>query len=511
MIAALIGMKLAVFRHGLTGRRMSTLLLGALLGIAAAGFTMSVAADSSASPELLSFMFAVWTVGWVLGPVLGGGGEDPLKIGYFAMVPISPRRLAAGLLVGSLAGIGPLLLLAAFSALVARATFLGPAAVVTAVAAVPLQTAFVVLLAKVLIAALGAAMRSRRGRYAGITLVLALGASGLTARSAYRSILSELRSDTGGLPAALWWLPPGWGVSAITSAPERPLIAVALIAALLGLCLALLQLWAALIRLPPTSGTASAGRSKSLPSRFVRWALDVLPATPVNAVLGKELHTWLRSSTRAMAVLVPLVAGTVTALLLVGSGSSGLAICAPALALAAACLIGGNLYGFDGTAGWLELVTPGAERPDVRGRQLAWLAVITPPLAVLATVLLVVTTPDRLGWAVAAALPAMLGTGSGVVVAVSILAANPVSNPREDNPLAGRDNPGLAGLVFPLGGVAVLLVTAAPAAAIAYAGLPWLGVLVAVLTGIAGAWCCGRSAIRMLVSRGPELLAQLSG
>lgn len=45
-----------------------------------------------------------------------------------------------------------------------------------------------------------------------------------------------------------------------------------------------------------------------------------------------------------------------------------------------------NLYGFDGSALWLTLVTPGAERIDVRGRQLAWLIAIG-PVAILTTII----------------------------------------------------------------------------------------------------------------------------
>lgn len=62
----------------------------------------------------------------------------------------------------------------------------------------------------------------------------------------------------------------------------------------------------------------------------------------------------------------------------------------------------GHMYGFDGSALWLTLTTPGAERVDVRGRQLAWLFIVG-RIVIMLTVLLSalqlvpVTNPHRRG------------------------------------------------------------------------------------------------------------------
>ena len=44
--------------------------------------------------------------------------------------------------------------------------------------------------------------------------------------------------------------------------------------------------------------------------------------------------------------------------------------------IAAACFT--NFYGDGGTSLWLTLVTPGAERADIRGRVWAWFLVTGP-------------------------------------------------------------------------------------------------------------------------------------
>ena len=84
-----------------------------------------------------------------------------------------------------------------------------------------------------------------------------------------------------------------------------------------------------------------------------------------------------------------------------------------------------NLYGTDGTALWLTLMTPGAS--DVRGRQLAWLLVQGPIAVVLGVAFTAVTGGP---WPlILALLAALLGGAAGLIPLVSVYALVPGTDP----------------------------------------------------------------------------------
>ena len=159
---------------------------------------------------------------------------------------------------------------------------------------------------------------------------------------------------------------------------------------------------------------------------------------------------------------------------------------------------------------WLTLLTPGSERADVRGRQLAWLALFG-PLTIVLTVAGIVASgdPDLWPWALAAS-AALLGGGAGLLPAVSVDQLVPGPDPREhkDAPL---DHGDLTGQAFVM--MLLALGTALPALGTVILGdtldsaaLRWLGVPVGVLTGVLAYVLLGRTAYRGLARRGPELL-----
>jgi len=175
----------------------------------------------------------------------------------------------------------------------------------------------------------------------------------------------------------------------------------------------------------------------------------------------------------------------------------------------------GDLYGFDGGALWHTIVTPGAYRADVRGRQLAWAVIVGPVGLVLAAVLPAVTGhPGAYPW-VLGLVPALLGGGAGMVVLQSVYVAYPLPDPRRTtNPFAANGRPGFARTVLILGCVVVLALTALPAAGVALAGrlaglavLEWAAVPVGIATGAGAALWWGRIATERLSQRAPELLA----
>ena len=149
-------------------------------------------------------------------------------------------------------------------------------------------------------------------------------------------------------------------------------------------------------------------------------------------MLAKELRTWRRDLLRTQTISVALAGALGTVLLPLTFGAKVLLPWAgPAVAVAGACCCA-NLYGQDGTALWLTLMIPRAERPDLRGRQWAFVLVFG-PMAIITAVL--VTALSGLAWASPWALAvtrAVLGGSSGLVAViwVAVLAPGPDAHQR---------------------------------------------------------------------------------
>src|SRR5262249_21883053 len=145
----------------------------------------------------------------------------------------------------------------------------------------------------------------------------------------------------------------------------------------------------------------------------------VLPATPLGAVMGKELRTWWRDPVRGRFLRMGMWMAVFFGVLPAMAGARGVLPWIGPIAVVVSTANAGNMYGFDGSALWLTLSTPGAQRADVHGRQLAWLLLVA-PLATALTIILTALSGQRWGWPLAAAfLPASLGSGAGVIVLLS--------------------------------------------------------------------------------------------
>ncbi len=417
-------------------------------------------------------------------------------------------------------GVAPLATAVALCGLVVQGLRLGPVAAVVAVLAVLLQLAFAVLLSRVVFAGLGAVLRSRRGRDVGVVLAALVGLAFVPVRLAFETLGPVLlHRESPVFSAVLRALPSGWGVVAVHAAGRSDwLLVAAPLAGLAVLVVLLVPAWAGLLRARMTR-VASAGGAAVRGGRTDRSGRrSLLPAGPVGAVAAKELRTWRRDARRRVTLVSPLLIGL--ALPVITTVSSRGAVDAIAFgglfALGLCCLQAGNLFGFDGTALWQTLVTPGAERADVRGRQLAWLILVSPVAIAAALVLPAVSgDPGVYPW-VLGLTPAVLGGSAGVVLLLSTYAAYPVPSQRNGNPFAAGNNPGCAAALRQLVMSLLLLVAAGPVVLIDLVGvltdlpvLTWLGVLVGVASGVVAARWWGDLAHHRLVARGPELLAVL--
>lgn len=177
---------------------------------------------------------------------------------------------------------------------------------------------------------------------------------------------------------------------------------------------------------------------------------------------------------------------------------------------------GGNLYGLDGGSLWHVLVTPGAARADVRGRQAAWLAIIT-PLCVLAAVIGPLATGKQSAYPwVAGLVPVLLGSAAGLIVLQSAYLPFAMPEQRGQNPFSTSSNPGCTRALTALAYLLLLAPAALPVVAVVLTGqlahiswLRWLGAPVGLAVGGTLAWWWGRIAYRRLDTRGPEILAKV--
>ncbi|MBB4914888.1 hypothetical protein [Streptosporangium saharense] len=485
----MIRMRLAVMRNSLRGDNASNLYTGVSLGLVLALATIAVAV---LWPVHLPVTLAVWLSGWIFGPIFVGGGSEALRPEYFSMLPATPGRIAAALLAGAFAGPAPAVNLVALLSLPVYGWRFGPAGVLVGLAAAVLTLVTMVMISRVVVALIGLFVRSRATAAAvGVVTgtVIALCGNGWAPVAAL--------GGASWSPLFVRVLPSGWGVAAI----EAPwFLALAILAANAAVIALLLAAWSGLL----ARRVVSAARGGVPPRRGTPRPLPAAGGARIAA--AKELRVWGRDLVRVQLLATALSFAVVMPLLLVTIGAWIMVPFTGLIAIVMGAATSANLYGSDGTALWLTLMTPGAERADVRGRQLAWLVVVGPAALALS---LAGTLASGLTWAwpwVLGLLPALLGGGAGVVVLLAVTSLVPGTDPhrRGGNPLStGADETAETSLAW-------LVLLAVPATALPAAGAillnPWAGVVTGVLTGVLSAWGLGRIAYRRLESHGVELL-----
>lgn len=502
MVGVLIRMKFAVLRGAFGGWTAAAVTFGGLIGLGAAVLTLRLGAIDFADPgvavDVLALVCLLWTLAWAIGPALSGGGDETLRPEHFALLPVTPRRLALGLLGAAFVGLAPAFSLVAFGALVVHGAGLGAVPLVVAVVATVLQLILAVLVARVVAGGLGAALASRRGREFGLVGLVALSLTAFGARWIWESFVPMLTGGTSAvLRATLRGLPTGWGAVAVSAADRfawGPMVA-----AVLGLAVvdvALLLAWGALLdrrMTTPTSG-ADAGTGGDRPIR------RILPATPLGAAVGKELRFWSRDTHRLVFLIAPL------------AESGWLFVVPPLRAYVGVSYFAWlflrllNAYGIEvrkagGPDLWTVLMTPGAARVDVRARQIAFLIVGGVP-AIACTVVALVLGGGTAGypWAFSALL-AVAGGAAGLFPMWAVRFPFRLGSPGAVGRLVG------ASLLF----APVLALVLVPAWTVIALGGGWAGVPVGLATGGLLAWWLGRLAYRRLDAHGPEILAALCG
>jgi ABC-2 type transport system permease protein len=506
MVRVLIALRRTVLRHQAARTNPAALVVTAVLVLVSAVGTIWVGLvrypSLAAGTSVLALVFALWLGGRTAQSALGG---DPvLRPELFSLLPLPRRRLAFSLLAVGAFDPGGLFLAVALGALIARGARLGAGPAVTAAGAVLLTLALASVLATVAGAALGPG--SRRGHDTGtIVTAVALSALAVTA-TLLPALVGALRAGTvPWLATALRVLPTGWGPAAVAAAARGDwLQAGAALGGLAAATAALAACWPTVLtrRMNAAAHPARRGTARDR-------GRAVLPRTPTGAVTAKELRLWGRDPIRLTCLLIALLVGA--AACAIPRVTAGTSLVLPYAGIGTALIAGAcacNLYGSDGTSLWLTVMTPGAARADVRGRQWAWLIVVG-PYAVAVTVAFTALSGRPAAWPAAlGVLLAVLGGAAGLAPLSSLVSVQPLDE-------AGSPTPAWS-LKVHIALVAVALTAAVPvgilvAAGLGHlAGLAWAAVPAGLASGTALAAGLGRRAVTRLDRRQVAILRVLA-
>ncbi|RAO38987.1 hypothetical protein PSN13_00011 [Micromonospora saelicesensis] len=470
-----------------------------LVGLLAAAWLIRYALRGD--QHTLGLLAGAWVLGWIVLPLLLGGGRGRVRPAHLRLEPIGGVPAAIGLLAASAIGIGPAVSLVALAALPVHAARYGTVAVLVTAGGAVLLWLLGLIGSAIALEVVGHAGGPAGALLTGIFTGTAMGVAGsLWAVFPWVSVLLVAAPEE--VVRAMAYVPSAWPVSAASGPTGQGVRLMATLVSIVALCAAA---YIMLVRRVIAAGAPFRPRRTTAASPAVaeREWLGWVPAA-TRAVVGRELRAWMRHPLRLQYLAFAVVYGALLAGLPLLSDVDLLLPWAGPLAVLGAAAMSAGLVGLDGTALWLPLTTPGGERAEVRGRALAWLVLVT-PIGVLLTVAGILLAPDIDPLAALSTLPALLGAGASVPVWVSLLRVRPVADPR--HPTAA-DNP--TDIVSVLVATAAGLLTAAPVLALMIWGpreaaplLPLVGLLGGAAAWWGGVWL----ADERLARRGTTVLA----
>ena len=493
---------------------------GALLLALLYAAALAHAPESGQGAPLIATHAAV-VVAWILFPLLRGI-DTTLDVSRLALLPLSRTRLVLGQLGAAFVGVGPIVTVIVLVGATMGAGG-GGAKWIVAALAIPLTLLLGVVASQTALAALGAAVRSRRGRDLAGVLFTLMSVSGWIAWQLAGRAAEEVQSlRPTPITDVLGVLP----LAAAGRATEEAARGHAVLALLLLLdaaagIVAVAWLWTravdrALTGVVDSTVRAPHGRGE----RGLRPALlrRVLPAGAVGAIVAKDLRYDWRAPVQRANILAGIVAGGFFGLPLLAHGARHGGTLLPYVGAPAAFFLGGNLgqnrFGLEGRAFAAHVLA------GVPARRLVTAKVIG-VLLVLAPIVLAVATA---GAAVASAwseLPAALLTGLAVaLIVVGMGAVQSVEIPYavdltagygRTRPKAGRGRGELAFVLFvALAGLVAVVAVAVIASkrVLEIGALPGAAAAFAFALGVF-ALTLGEATTR-LAGREPEVLERLS-
>lgn len=512
LVPVLARMKLVLWRRSYRkniGKIIGT-AFGALYGLGAlVGFVFLLlgttlwSGEGETFPQIMRGLGALVVLLWLLIPVLAFGIDDTPDARLFALFPHRARTLQPGLFAAALVSLPAvftllaLLIATAFEAIWLFAFGHGLVQVATAlIALLPANVAgfaLCVLLPRAWFAHSASRVSSRRGReYGGVlALILMLGViygGSLALQGLGESIEIDLSWLRTAVDIAAWT--PFGALFAVPMDLAEGHVLVALARAVIGgAALAAVWIWwrRSLDRALTSalSGSASSGTTKvtALVPRGVK-------ASPFGASFGRALKYWRRDTRYYAAVgVVPLVLLFMVALGLVQPESKPMGLTMTVIMLGALAITTSNEIGFDGPAGWVNIVAGIPARANLLGR-IAAVAVISLPLLLAFTVIV------PIAYGMPGLIPLMLGgsfgmmlTGWGASLVIGTLLPYPTSPPGT-NPMKDRSSSSTNAMLAVGAGLGAVVVPQLPAIGVAVWGVV-VGSLVLQLVAVAIAIAVG--------------------
>ncbi|MGB3328721.1 MAG: hypothetical protein WBA46_07190, partial [Thermomicrobiales bacterium] len=382
MLDTLIRMKLSILGHSHRPIANWRTAVGLVLAIATILLATYHTGSTEKTANLLMVAIGSWTLGWVLGPIqTGAGADEPLMPEHFALLPIPPRRLARDLLTTLFVGMGPAITLIALLSLPIFGARLGPLAAIVGTVAMLLHLVMAVLLSRIVISLTSRALVTRFGlEFAALqyAIVIALSLVGWVIPAAlaenHRLLDDPFSFLSRDLPRsiarALQMSPASWGTNAIVAVHEhRWLNAGGYLAGLVAIIAVLVWAWGTQVRRrleihPRRTGGRISGAT---------WLNRLLPSSPLGACAKRAILTWWREPRMALEARIAILGGIFIVAIPASVNWTQIVSWVGVIILVLGASTSCNLYGLEGSAFWMTLLTPGAIRADVRGKQIAYL------------------------------------------------------------------------------------------------------------------------------------------
>ena len=468
---------------------------------------------------ILTTLFTLQLIGWILTPLLAFGVDETVDPARFALLPIRPQTLQFGLLTTSLIGYLPvanmIVLLGAATALSVPWSVL-PVALICVIG----QLLLCVVLSRAASTSMSALMSSRRGRDLGMVLGFGI----FLAYMAFVTVFngsqdgSALQNGVTTTAGYLQWTPPGALVALPhqVAAGEWGSAAVSALIAVVALLLAWWW-WATALRRSQTSvpsttdGSSPAGDTGAGSS-----AVGVGVAGTMRVVSKRDQVLVWRDPMRRIPWLM-MLALTIGWPFLVVSGSGS--VFAVALGAVLCGAQAGNMYGVEGSGLWLHLLTI-TDRTRARGEVLGHAIVAVVPGTVIVLIAIGVQAVVRNGYEyIPAAVGVCLGALLGGTAAASYFSAKvPYAQPQSRKSLFASSVPGQKGRTLRatlgvFGGAAVFAVPAIIAAVLSVMVSPvwgYVALVIGPLVGAAALWFAAQRTADLYLEQGPEIFAMVS-
>jgi ABC-2 type transport system permease protein len=370
---------------------------GVLLGILGG---LAVFALGRLTGQLAAVLIITYTLvfaGWVVIPASTSALDETLDPRRFELLPITPRRLVSGLLAAGAVSPGAAGTFIGL-AIATLATFPGWRLAPVMIAAVVVQLALCLVVARLVTTVLSNLLASRRTREL-VTLAVAL-LIGLVA------LLPALLNSPGGTGSGgieiasfdwaenLMWFPPGAIAASITKTADGETQAAAGLALYGTAATALIGAgWArsvhSMLVKAPNEARQKRRREEYRGTLAISPSWLRLPPGPVAGAVAKELRYLLRDNRVRAQLISSLAPMLVIAVVTFGSFSE--TPYAPFLAAGLAFFVAlgalANQFGTDGGSFWAYIVSPAPLSTVILGKNIGWGLVTGPPVLVGATLL----------------------------------------------------------------------------------------------------------------------------